>query len=103
VELRSVITVRLSFAEAGAALVAFALLTIVGCSSQPAETTAQEKAGDYVEMNFDLDKCLPVEPNLYKCPAIDKPLCTPQFARTDVECVHIGPKGAVYMQKTGMF
>ena len=96
-------TVRFSFATAGALLASIALLTIVGCSAQIAETPAQQKAGDYVEMNFDLDKCLPIEPNLYKCPAIDKPLCTPQFARTDVECVHMGPKGAVFMQKTGMF
>ncbi len=95
-------TVRFSFAAAGGALVAVALLTIVGCSSQIAETPAQQKAGDYAEMNFDLDKCLPIEPNLYKCPAIDKPLCTPQFARTDVICVHTGPKGAVFMEKTGM-
>ena len=29
---------------------------------------AQQKAGDYAEMNFDLDKCLPIEPNLYRCP-----------------------------------
>jgi hypothetical protein len=96
-------TLRFSFAEAGAVLASIALLTIVGCSAQIAETPAQQKAGDYVEMNFDLDKCLSIEPNLYKCPAIDKPLCTPQFARTDVECVHMGPKGAVFMQKTGMF
>jgi hypothetical protein len=96
-------TVRFSFATAGALLASIALLTVVGCSAQIAETPAQQKAGDYVEMNFDLDKCLPIEPNLYKCPAIDKPLCTPQFARTDVECVHMGPKGAVFMQKTGMF
>jgi len=97
------IAVRFSFAKAGAAIAALALLTFAGCSQQTAETPAQRKAGDYAQMNFDLDKCLPIEPNLYKCPATDKPLCTPDFARTDVECIHIGPKGAVYMQKTGMF
>jgi hypothetical protein len=97
------ILVRLSTAKAGAALALVAMLTFAGCSSQPAETPAQEKAGDYALLNFDLDKCLPIEPNLYKCPAVDKPLCTPEFARTDVECVHTGPKGAVFMQKTGLF
>jgi hypothetical protein len=97
------ITVRFSLAWAGATIVAFAMLTLSGCSSQSiAETPAQQKAGDYVELNFDLDKCLPIEPNLYKCPAIDQPLCTPQFARTDVICVHTGPKGSVFMEKTGM-
>jgi hypothetical protein len=96
-------TVRFSFAKAGATIAALAMLTLAGCSSQATETPAQQKAGDYAELNFDLDKCLPIEPNLYKCPAIDQPLCTPQFARTDVICVHTGPKGSVFMQKTGMF
>jgi hypothetical protein len=98
------ISIRFVFARAGAVVAAIAMLTCAGCaSSQPVETSAQQKAGDYVRMNFDLDKCLPIEPNLYKCPAIDKPLCTIQFARTDVECVHIGPQGAVFLQRTGMF
>lgn len=79
-----------------------AMLAAAGCSSQVAETPAQQAAGNYEEMNFDLDKCLPIEPNLYRCPAIDQPLCTPEFARTDVICVHVGPKGHVYLQKTGM-
>ncbi len=96
-------TVRSSFAMAAATIAALATLAVMGCSSQTTETPAQVKAGDYAELNFDLDKCLPIEPNLYKCPAIDKPLCTPEFARNDVICVHTGPKGAVFMEKTGMF
>lgn len=95
-------SVRRSLAKLNLILLALATLAAAGCSSQVAETPAQQAAGNYEEMNFDLDKCLPIEPNLYRCPAIDQPLCTPDFARTDVICVHVGPKGHVYLQKTGM-
>jgi len=64
-------TVRFTFAAAGATIAVLAMLTCAACSSQTSESPAQQKAGDYAELNFDLDKCLPIEPNLYKCPAID--------------------------------
>ena len=73
------------------------MLTFAGCSSQPNLTPAQEAAGKYAEMNFDLDKCMPIEPNLYRCPAIDKPLCSVEYSRPDIQCVRIGPKGHVFV------
>lgn len=94
---------RSAFAKFATIVATLATLTLCGCLSQNPETPAQRAAGDYAEMNFDLDKCMPIEPNLYKCPATDKPLCTIEFARTDVECVHIGPKGSVFLSKTSMF
>ena len=96
-------TIRFSLTKTGAAIAAIAMLTIVGCSSQPEVTPAQEAAGKYAEMNFDLDKCLPIEPNLYRCPAIDKPLCSVEFSRPDIECVRIGAKGNVFVQKLNGF
>ena len=96
-------TIRFSLTKTGAAIAAIAMLTIVGCSSQPEVTPAQEGAGKYAEMNFDLDKCLPIEPNLYRCPAIDKPLCSVEFSRPDIECVRIGAKGNVFVQKLNGF
>jgi hypothetical protein len=66
--------VRSSLTKTGAAIAVIAMLTFAGCGSQPNLTPAQEAAGKYAEMNFDLDKCLPIEPNLYRCPAIDKPM-----------------------------
>ena len=87
----------------GAAIAAAAMLTFVGCSTQPKLTPAEQKAGEYAEMNFDLDKCLPIEPNLYRCPAIDKPLCTTEFSRPDIECVRIGAKGHVFVQRLSGF
>lgn len=96
---------RFSLTKASATVAAIAMLTFAGCASQsqPDLTSAQQKAGDYAEMNFDLDKCLPIEPNLYRCPAIDKPICTTEFSRPDIECVRIGAKGNVFVQQLGGF
>jgi hypothetical protein len=95
--------IRFSLTKAGAAIVAIAMLTFMGCSSQTNVTPAQEAAGKYAEMNFDLDKCLPIEPNLYRCPAVDKPLCTVEFSRPDIECVRIGAKGNVFVHRLSGF
>ncbi len=73
------------------------MLALGGCSSQ---TTDQPPANP-VQVNFALDKCQPIEPNLYKCPAVDQPICTPEFVRTDVNCVRIGPKGSVFVMRGG--
>jgi hypothetical protein len=81
---------------------AIAMLTFAGCSSQTDVMASQTAAGQYAETNFDLDKCLPIQPNLYRCPAIDKPLCTVEFARPDIECVRVGAKGHVFVQKRWM-
>ena len=91
--------VRLSLTKASATVAAIAMLAFAGCGSQPNLTPAEQKAGDYAEMNFDLDKCLPIGANLYRCPAIDKPICTTEFSRPDIECVRIGKKGSVFVQR----
>jgi hypothetical protein len=96
---------RLSLTKTGATIAVVAMLTIAGCSSsQTADQTPAEKAaGQYAEMNFDLDKCLPIEPNLYRCPATDKPLCTTEYSRPDIECVRVGQKGNVFVQRLDRF
>jgi len=73
------------------------LLALGGCSSQ----NADQPPAQPVAVNFALDKCQQIEPNLYKCPAVDQPICTPEFVRTDVNCVRIGPKGSVFVQRQG--
>jgi hypothetical protein len=73
------------------------MLGLGGCSSQTADTPPAQP----IQVNFALDKCQQLDANLYKCPAIDQPICTPQFVRTDVNCVHIGPKGSVFVQRGG--
>ena len=54
-----------------------------------------------LEMTFDLTKCQQLGPNLYKCPAIDKPICTTEFSQPGVECVRIGKKGSVFVMGPG--
>ncbi len=73
------------------------MLALGGCSSQTPDQTAEQP----VAVNFALEKCQQLEPNLYKCPAVDQPMCTPQFNRTDVNCVRVGPKGSVFVQRGG--
>jgi hypothetical protein len=94
---------RFSLTKTGATVAAIVMLMFAGCGSQPDLTPAQEAAGKYAEMNFDLDKCLPIEPNLYRCPAVDQPLCTVEFSRPDIQCVRIGAKGHVFVQKLNGF
>ena len=73
------------------------MLALGGCSSDNAQTPPANP----IQVNFALDKCQPLEANLYKCPAIDQPICTPEFTRADVNCVRIGPKGSVFVQRQG--
>jgi hypothetical protein len=82
---------------AAALAVSLGMLALGGCSSQTADQPSQPP----IMANFALDKCQPIEPNLYKCPAIDQPLCTPQFQRGDINCVRIGPKGSVFIMRSG--
>jgi hypothetical protein len=96
-------TIRFYLAKTGTTIAAIAMLALVGCGSQPNLTPAEKAAGQYAEMNFDLDKCLPIEPNLYRCPAVDKPLCTVEFSRPDIVCVRVGAKGHVFVQKLNGF
>ncbi len=85
--------------RAGVIAVSLGMLALVGCASESAtEPPAGEKP---VPVNFALDKCQQIMPNMYKCPAIDQPICTPEFQRTDVACVRIGPKGSVFVTRPG--
>ena len=78
------------------AIAVLGLLALGGCSSSepsPAEQAALAKT----ELHFSLDQCQPLDTNLYKCPASDKPICNPDY-NGNVECVRIGPKGSVFVQ-----
>ena len=74
------------------------MLALGGCSSQDADQPTEKP----IAANFALEKCQQLEANLFKCPAVDQPLCTPEFNRTDVNCVRIGPKGSVFVQRGGI-
>jgi hypothetical protein len=83
--------------SAAALAASLGMLALGGCSSQTADTPPANP----VAVNFALDKCQQLEANLYKCPAVDQPICTPQFVRTDVNCVRVGPKGSIFVQRGG--
>ena len=78
------------------AIAVLGLLALGGCSSS--EPSSAEQAGlAKTELHFSLDQCQPLDANLYKCPASDKPICNPDY-NGQVECVRIGPKGSVFVQ-----
>ena len=58
---------------AAALAASLAMLALGGCSSQNADTPPSNP----VAVNFALDKCQQLDANLYKCPAVDQPICTP--------------------------
>lgn len=72
------------------------LLAVAGCSSSEPSAT-QQAALAKTELHFDINKCQQIEPGLYKCPAADKPICSPDY-NGQAECVRIGPKGSVFVQ-----
>jgi hypothetical protein len=72
------------------------LLALGGCSSSE-PSAAQQAALAKTELHFDINACQPIEPGLYKCPAADKPICSPDY-NGQAECVRIGPKGSVFVQ-----
>jgi hypothetical protein len=72
------------------------LLALGGCSSSE-PSSAEQAALAKTELHFSLDQCQPLDANLYKCPASDKPICNPDY-NGQVECVRVGPKGSVFVQ-----
>jgi len=86
---------RLARIAGGVAVVAL-LAGAWGCSS----TQGPE---NQVELSFDFAKCQPLEANLYKCPAVDKPVCSPDYnGSANAQCVRVGPKGSVFVMRPGV-
>ena len=83
------------------------LVTVVGGAAMlallggVAGAQAPSKKDKKLELSFDLTKCQSLGPNLYKCPAIDKPICTTEFNQPDIQCVHLGKKGSVFVMMPG--
>ena len=86
---------RLGVMSAAALAATLGMLALGGCSSQDADKPTETP----MAVNFQLDKCQQLEANLYKCPAVDQPMCTPEFQRGDVNCIRIGPKGSVFVMR----
>jgi len=79
------------------AIMAVLAIMLSGCSStSPPETSSQKQ----LLANIDVLKCQTVDVNVYRCPAIDKPVCTPEY-RGNLECIRIGKNGSVYVAESG--
>ena len=72
------------------------MATMSACSSQP--ESAQTAAANQIAMKFDLGQCQQLEPSLFKCPAVDKPLCDPGYNKNDVICVKVDKTGVLMQQ-----
>jgi len=78
------------------AMALLGFLALGGCSSSE-PSAAQQAALAKTELHFDINACQSIEPGLYKCPATDKPICSPDY-NGQAECVRIGAKGSVFVQ-----
>jgi len=75
------------------------MLATAGCSSTATEA-APNAAG--TELTFDLSKCQPIDAHIFKCPAVDKPICDPDYTGSQVtQCLRIGRKGSVFVAGPG--
>ena len=84
----------------GAAIaLGLAFATLCGCSSGTDSAAAAN--AKQVEVTFDLAQCQSIDQNMYKCPAVDKPICKPQYNPGGVECIKIGKKGSVFVVAPG--
>jgi len=72
-------------------------LALGRCSSYTLPPPAQQAALAKTELNSNLGECQQLDANLNKCPAVDKPICNPDY-NGQAECVRIGPKGSVFIQ-----
>jgi len=80
--------------------VGLALLGLVvfsGCGASEPPPASQQAALARTELHFDLSQCQQLGAGLYKCPAADKPICSPDY-NGQTECVRIGAKGGVFVQ-----
>ena len=76
---------------------AISMLLLTGCaSSTPAPDSMAMKQ---TELSFNINKCEMLGAGLYKCPAIDKPICNPDYTGTPVECLHTDKNGNITIQQ----
>ena len=74
-------------------------LSLAGCSASQPESAALKRT----ELTFDINKCQQMGAGgLYKCPAMDKPICSPDYTGSEVECLKINKSGTVIVQQMQM-
>ncbi|MFZ1890446.1 MAG: hypothetical protein WAU33_20660 [Candidatus Binataceae bacterium] len=80
--------------------IAFAGILLAGCSTNT--PTPQAAALNQTELTFNLSQCTPIDAHVYKCPAVDRPICDADYAGNNyTQCLHIGKKGSVFVAGPG--
>ncbi|MHB8382467.1 MAG: hypothetical protein ACYDC3_09045 [Candidatus Binataceae bacterium] len=78
----------------------FAMMLLAGCSTNA--PTPQAAALNHTELTFNLSQCLPIEAHVWRCPAVDRPICDSDYAGgTYTQCIRIGKKGSVFVTGPG--
>ena len=93
-QLRQSTITAIAISVTGAALSTLLVLG-AGCSTAANQGPGAQSRG--AELNFDLSKCQAIDENMYRCPAIDKPICNPKYTPAGVECIKLGRQGGVYV------
>jgi hypothetical protein len=72
-------------------------LLMLGCSAStpPADSSGLART----ELSFNINQCQQLNPGLFKCPAMDKPICNPDYTGTPVECLKIDKNGSIMVQQ----
>lgn len=76
------------------------LISLPGCSATAPANGGSQVSG--AELHFSLNQCQSLGPDLWKCPAIDKPICSPNYVGTDVQCVRVDKTGGIVVQQMQM-
>lgn len=75
------------------------MLSLAGCSASAPESAGLKRT----ELTFDISKCQQLGAGgLYKCPAIDKPICSPDYTGAEVDCLKTNKSGSVLIQQMQM-
>lgn len=91
-------SIKLGFVTGiGAAALALALSACAGGQQSSAASNGSASEGQ-VAMNFDLNACRQLGPNLYQCPGSDKPICDPGYNKGDVDCIRVDKNGVLIRQ-----
>lgn len=84
-------------------LTAASVLLLFGMTGCSATAPANSGAGvSTAELHFSLNQCQSMGPSLWKCPAIDKPICDPDYVGTDVQCIRVDRSGKILVQQMQM-
>ena len=83
---------------ASSAIAVLGLLALAGCSSSstPPPVPQQSELAN-TELHVYLDQCKQLEAGLYKCPALEKAICDPEY-NGQAKCVRTGRKGSIFVQ-----